>query len=308
MCVIAVCKKRKLTDKEVELMWQSNPEGAGLAWAEDGQVHYRKGFMKLRDFKRFYGSREFPFPHIAHFRITSAGITSPELTHPFIVSHTSPLQLEYHGPDPVLFHNGTYRQWKEVVGATAIATETEIPGAMNDSRAVAIVTSFIPDMVAHVAADSASKFSVIYPDGKVKMYGRWNESDDIDTSNDYWKSEWRVNAVRSTSESACGVGPTAWNSAYEFGALDDATVEAMVKESSGKGKKKTKKEKKEEKKKARLISKKVIIFKDKPSDPPAGKAYIERNGQRVLVNLPSYMIVKPRYRSPLVHGGIVYGD
>lgn len=308
MCVIAVCKKRKLTDKEVELMWQSNPEGAGLAWAEDGQVHYRKGFMKLRDFKKFYGSREFPFPHIAHFRITSAGVTTPELTHPFIVSHTSPHQLEYHGPDPVLFHNGTYRAWKEVVGAAAIATETEIPGAMNDSRAVAIVTSFVPDMVAHVAADSASKFSILYPNGDVKMYGRWSESDELDTSNDYWKSEWRTNVVRSTPESAsaCGVGPTAWNNAYEFGALDDATVEKMVKESSGKGKKKSKKERKAEKKRAKQVK---IDFGPiyKPMTKP-GQAVIERNGKTEVVNLPDYMKVQPRYRSPFTRGGIIYGD
>ena len=223
MCVIAVAKKRKLNHGEIDRMWAGNPEGAGVAWAEDGLVHYRKGFMKLKDLKHFYNSRDFPFPHVVHFRIVSSGATSPEQTHPFIMSRTSPLLLSYDGLESVLFHNGTYRDWTAILAQIAVASETKIEGAVNDTRTCAIVGAFVPAWLETIAKESISRFAVLKPDGTVELMGRWDDLDtDIPVSNTYWKTR----SISTTEHNWEKYG-------FDPSTYDDAVVAAMVRSSSG---------------------------------------------------------------------------
>jgi len=50
MCIIAVCKDRKLSLEEIDYGWTRNPDGGGIGWVENGRVNYIKGLMTLEDF------------------------------------------------------------------------------------------------------------------------------------------------------------------------------------------------------------------------------------------------------------------
>lgn len=114
MCIIA-CKPvgTQFPDEAtIDNMWNNNPDGAGMMWAEGGHVHIRKGFMTLGDFKNFL--TEFAKTHdttatpcVLHFRIQTHGGVNPECTHPFPVkeSESALKRLEF-DTDVGVAHNG----------------------------------------------------------------------------------------------------------------------------------------------------------------------------------------------------------
>lgn len=88
MC-IAILKPAGITllPDTLKNSWDSNPDGAGFMYAEDGKVVVVKGLMTFDDFLAAYE------PHkekqcVLHFRIATHGGTTPENTHPFAVSDT----------------------------------------------------------------------------------------------------------------------------------------------------------------------------------------------------------------------------
>lgn len=85
MC-IAIYKPQgfHLLDETIENCWNSNPDGAGFMYAENGVLHVKKGLMTLENFKTTYE------PHknkdcVLHFRIRTHGDLDKENTHPFLV-------------------------------------------------------------------------------------------------------------------------------------------------------------------------------------------------------------------------------
>lgn len=86
MCIIAVKpEKIVLSRKQLEIMWASNPHGAGFMYAEGGKVHVSKGFTTL---DKLWDAIEKVGPMrkmVLHFRIRTHGANSPEMTHPFWV-------------------------------------------------------------------------------------------------------------------------------------------------------------------------------------------------------------------------------
>ena len=70
--------------------------------------------MKTEEFLEFYATFN-ENPHVIHFRKGTAGGTNQPLCHPFLIDQESPLPLEYHGDNPVLFHNGIWDGWKDIL-------------------------------------------------------------------------------------------------------------------------------------------------------------------------------------------------
>lgn len=110
MCVIVI--KPKGVDIKLETLekcWNANSDGAGVAWREKRLVVVRKGIMSFEEFEKLFKKiyskdKEMVF----HFRLTSRGMTCPEMTHPFrLVSRNEVDALEFVTNIPVLFHNGT---------------------------------------------------------------------------------------------------------------------------------------------------------------------------------------------------------
>lgn len=73
----------------LEDCWSVNRDGAGLMFAEDGKLKVAKGFMKWRDFKKYFKKfgkdRMTALPMTFHFRIATHGSVGPANCHPFLI-------------------------------------------------------------------------------------------------------------------------------------------------------------------------------------------------------------------------------
>jgi predicted glutamine amidotransferase len=84
MCIIALKpEKHAFTKAELKIMWDSNPDGAGIMYAAQGKLHVVKGLMTLNDLWNAIQKIGPLRKMVIHFRIKTHGAVSPELTHPF---------------------------------------------------------------------------------------------------------------------------------------------------------------------------------------------------------------------------------
>lgn len=140
MCVIMIAQKVRPTEEMIDKAWKANDDGGGIAWRENGEVHFEKGIMTLDRLKELM--MEVPMPYVAHFRITSSGVTTPELTHPFVVAKDVPVVLEGRTKGGVFFHNGTWSGWTDKALDFAIRNGLQVPdGEWSDTRAMAWMIS-----------------------------------------------------------------------------------------------------------------------------------------------------------------------
>jgi len=175
MCQIAVCKKRPLTEKEIEEFWRSNSDGAGIAWFENKKVHYKKGFMKLEELKKWYLKRCYDFgPHAVHFRLKSAGDKVPELTHPFPVEPQFNLSLEGI-TDSVLFHNGTVSDYRNYLILLSLIKGVKIPKNVSDSAVIAVLVYYCGE---NILNEGYNRFALL-KNGNIELFGSWREEDGI---------------------------------------------------------------------------------------------------------------------------------
>lgn len=171
-----------MTQEEFDSAWYQNPDGAGYAWKQDNQIHFKKGLM-LKD-EAFEFGEKLNLPFILHFRASSIGPKySKELTQPFIVSKESPHLLEGKA-DKVLFMNGTEIWWKEFGAAANIYPEKD--AITNDSHTLAKIIS---NNNLRFLSELKSKFAIADKDSDVfHYYGDFvNENDQIWYSNLFWK-------------------------------------------------------------------------------------------------------------------------
>ena len=129
MCVVLICPPKQRPDLTIlRACHAANPHGAGVAWREKRQIHWKKA---LTPGELNHLITQVTGEVIIHFRWASVGGVEPLLCHPFPV--TAAAELGYEGLcKSVLFHNGTWSNWEEtqeVIG--------ELDGPMSDSRAVA---------------------------------------------------------------------------------------------------------------------------------------------------------------------------
>jgi hypothetical protein len=100
MCIIAVKPEKVVfTRKQLKIMWDANPDGAGFMYAENNKVEVVKGLMTL---DALWDAIERVGPMrklVLHFRIKTHGKVSPELTHPFWITEGS----------LAMVHNGVIR-------------------------------------------------------------------------------------------------------------------------------------------------------------------------------------------------------
>ena len=195
MCIIAICSSRFLTDNELENCFMSNHDGVGMAWAENGKVSVRKGFMTLEEANLAYAKfqLEHPefIPHVLHFRIATSGGASPEMTHPYKMTTGSELSLSEDTDKSVLFHNGVIPNWN--TSLVNLVTSKQIPkmpkGPMNDTRMAAIMAS-LPDIGDEILEVLSGKFVKVQPDGTIIRWGKFEFDNGVYFSNTSYK--WKV--------------------------------------------------------------------------------------------------------------------
>jgi len=177
MCVIAICEEGlKLDNATFKACFEANSHGAGFAWMEGGELHWSKGHMTSREAWKKYKAL-YDFPHIAHFRLSSSGGICKELTHPFMITEESPIEMEGHGQNKLLFHNGTVSNWREMLMIMAFNARKYPDGKISDTRVMAMAVSILGDKVL-----DTSKYVIASPTEFI-TYGNWEKKDGIYFSN-----------------------------------------------------------------------------------------------------------------------------
>lgn len=114
MCIIAAkpAGTNMPSRETIRIMFDNNPDGAGLMYVENNQVHIEKGFMKYKSFAKALDKLEARLdmkktPIVMHFRITTHGGTKPENCHPFpITDSIGALKKTASHTDLGVAHNG----------------------------------------------------------------------------------------------------------------------------------------------------------------------------------------------------------
>ena len=184
MCVIMIAQGVRPTPEMVAKAYSRNDEGAGVAWREKEHVKWVKG-LEAEELQKLIA--KLPMPFIMHCRKVTVGGDNPALTHPFIVDPLSPLNLTGRTPGYVMFHNGTWHQWKDRLYEAVVNSNTKLPGGRwSDSRAIALVASIYGVGVLDLVDE---KTAIISPTD-LQVFGKgWVKRNDVICSNDLWESE-----------------------------------------------------------------------------------------------------------------------
>jgi hypothetical protein len=183
MCVIILCETEFPKLATLESAEELNSHGGGIAWIENGQVKYKKGIKSKQIFEI---TKKINLPAIIHFRIASIGGVNDELCHPFQINTQA--DTEVSGTcDSVLFHNGTWTDWKEMCMKAVVSSGNILKfpsGQWSDSRAMAwLADKFGIDFLNLI--DNSNKIAVLTPQG-IRKFGRFIEVEKNLCSNDYF--------------------------------------------------------------------------------------------------------------------------
>lgn len=157
-----------MPEDEIRAANSSNGHGIGIAWYDREKTYYKKGF-NVEEFIEFYKDFECIEEHAVHFRLSSSGGVSKGLTHPYLITKNSKLELEYSGTESLLMHNGVIPNWEEDYRIYSLVANNPVPpGPMNDTRALAIQLATLGENYLNYVT---GKFAVINPTG-IRVFNR----------------------------------------------------------------------------------------------------------------------------------------
>ena len=186
MCVIVFVNEKRPTPEQVELMFNHNSAGAGIAWRNGKEeVCWEKG-LEIEKIKACVAKA--PIPFVAHFRIPTCGGRIPELCHPFTIDEQASVELKGKTKGFVLFHNGHWQDWKkESIGLARDIAKLgkKIPaGKWSDTRAMAWMAGVCGLGILEMIDEKAIAFG---PDDYELYPGMgWTKMDGFYVSNDHW--------------------------------------------------------------------------------------------------------------------------
>ena len=210
--------------------WDSNDDGAGFAFNDNGVVVIRKGFMTWDAFESAWlkYSKKYDFTSkgvLIHFRISTSMTVTPENTHPFpLVADTSYLQKPESKADYAVIHNG-------IISMTAAKARQE--------RTTSDTLVFVRDYLSLIAQNRAwfrrpanielieklidSKMAILNAAGDIIMTSGFTEDNGVFYSNSTYKiARKRYTSVgTSTYYNGCnynytGSGYSDWNNWDEY--------------------------------------------------------------------------------------------
>jgi len=188
MCVILTKPAGSVmpSDQIIKAMWDNNPDGAGIAYAINNRVYVEKGYMKYKDLdnalaglgkrlKTKYNKTLDDVSVMVHFRITTHGGTSPQLTHPFpIVNGNDQLHALEYSTDIVVAHNGIihsvtaangHSDTSQYIKDMLVPLKNSNPYFMYDPHLVTLMENTI----------SSSRLTFLSGDGNFAYVGSWQE-------------------------------------------------------------------------------------------------------------------------------------
>lgn len=194
MCVIMVCKENKPSNKELKKAFIANPHGAGVAWYQDNKLQVKKG-LNLKKLRRVVNSISLPFT--IHFRWTTVGGTCKELTHGFVVSKESPILLEGTSDKDILFHNGHWSEYADILEQMwkkGYLTNEDIGKIgtkhISDTRIMAIAKSVLNESNFNDLVNGQKLAIMKHDKQDIQTIGTFIEENGILYSNQYFKNRY----------------------------------------------------------------------------------------------------------------------
>lgn len=189
MCIIAANTAGGAlpSNDTIATMWGNNPDGAGIMWADNGQVHILRGLMTLDALLDAVHRMPAGAAYAIHCRIGTSGGIRPEMCHPWPVSSDPDTlrALSWSGPCAIA-HNGviaglgdrTRSDTYELVQQIA-APLLDLSGDLSDPRAVSILRT----------ASSGSRLAILDGHGELTLTGEgWTtDSSGVHYSNGTYK-------------------------------------------------------------------------------------------------------------------------
>lgn len=184
MCVIAKYTEAYPTKTMLESMEAMNKDGGGMAWIEGDHVRWEKGMhVNTKFIMDKIESEKIQLPIIIHFRIATHGSVDTPLCHPFAISgEIDDTMASGFDKEGVLFHNGIWRDYKEVALKLLMNRPNAklIDGDISDSRIMAwLVRYFGMNYLSMID----EKICVLTPKGIQTFGSGWTKVDKIDCSN-----------------------------------------------------------------------------------------------------------------------------
>lgn len=174
MCVILVCPGNVRPDRAtLDACHDANPHGAGVAWREDGEVRWTKG-LDPAEIEALIA--RLPGEIVIHFRWASVGEVTPKLCHPFPVSAKATTRLTGHAR-LVLFHNGTWGQWRETL--KRMPRHRRPDGPLSDTR----VAASMVDLCGMDVLYQLPGRWVLFERDFTELYGHWHDWGGMRVSN-----------------------------------------------------------------------------------------------------------------------------
>ncbi len=111
MCVIIfIPKDNGITKKELRKAWNVNSHGGGYCYQKDGNVVFKRGIMKYKDYENEIMDLIGKYDLILHMRITTSKVINKVQCHPYKIDNVK--QLEGITKSPVVCMNGSIKQQK----------------------------------------------------------------------------------------------------------------------------------------------------------------------------------------------------
>lgn len=142
MCVAAIISK-PVTMTQLQQMEDDNPHGAGVAWADDGQLFFSKG-LGAKEIFELQEAGWLTFPYLLHFRWATHGARTMAMTHPFPLGPRALLgELDGHA-DKLMIHNGVWHGYKDFL--ELVDADPDLISKASDTAIAAYLTAWLPNL------------------------------------------------------------------------------------------------------------------------------------------------------------------
>lgn len=218
MCVIAVQTiGAKISDERIRQLYASNPDGAGIMWAQDGKVHWRKGFFSVERLLDAWHRIPKGVTAAVHCRITTHGGTCDRLCHPFPLTNKPNEVFKLKGKAKVaLMHNGIMHFMERDChyNAKRDSDSSAYAKKLYDMLGGARLPSHDEEMDEIRDETSGSKIFLLDGTGAFFTAGEWTWEDGVLYSNTNFK--WRSNYYYGNNFYTRGTGFQGYPKQYDY--------------------------------------------------------------------------------------------
>jgi hypothetical protein len=186
MCII-VSKEKGIELPMMEVFkrcFTANPDGAGIMYASEGEVHIRKGFMEYEAFEKELNALKEKLGDLTdvamafHFRISTAGNVDGGNCHPYpIVDNEAIMRRHSYDTDLGFMHNGILREWDPPKGSVINDSMTfarDCASLLKDAYGYNMLEN--PRVYRLVDKErETSRFCFLDKDGNMTLFGSWEE-------------------------------------------------------------------------------------------------------------------------------------